>query len=56
MELLIKKIQKNLNNDLLNPEYKKLQTESTHKFFGHCYVATEAFYIYMVKKMDINHK
>lgn len=44
MELLIERIQKNLNNNLLHPKYKNLITPESHKFFGHCYVATEAYY------------
>jgi hypothetical protein len=50
MELLIKRIQENLRDDLLNPKYKKLRTKKSHKFFGHCYVATEAFYHFYGKK------
>lgn len=50
-ELIIKRIQENLTNDLLHPKYKKLLTKKTHRLFGHCYVATEAFYYFLGKKL-----
>lgn len=40
---LIQKIQSHLSNDLLKDKYK-LICSNKHRYFGHCYVATETFY------------
>ena len=39
---LIESIQDNLSDDLLKPIYKDIPKK--HKFYGHCYVASETFY------------
>jgi len=39
---LIRKIQKSLTPDLLKAPYR--ERNATNPMFGHCYVATEAFY------------
>ena len=39
---LIERIQKSLTPDLLKPPYR--ERNATNPMFGHCYVATEAFY------------
>lgn len=39
---LIDKIKKSLTPDLLKPQYR--ERNASNPMFGHCYVATEAFY------------
>lgn len=42
IENLVKLIQQSLTPDLLKPQYR--EQNATNPMFGHCYVATEAFY------------
>ena len=37
---IVKAIQENLSDDLLHPKYISIKN---HKYFGHCYVASETF-------------
>ena len=46
---LIESIQDNLSDDLLKPTYKDMSKK--HKFYGHCYVASETFY-HLTKKLS----
>ena len=41
LQSLIKKIQDNLTDDLLKPQYRD---KTKNRFWGHCYVASETFY------------
>jgi hypothetical protein len=55
MKHIISKIQNNLTPDLLSPKFKQMLrvmtgTEENRRYFGHCYVASEAFYHLVGKK------
>ena len=50
---LVNDIINNLSDDLLKPEYKKM--EGKNKYTGHCYVASECYYYLSGEKLSVYH-
>ena len=46
---LMEKIKSNLTSDLLKKEYREINKKNP--FFGHCYVATETLFHFLIQKI-----